>query len=100
MANSVNIEVYKNGEHRTTPYLIHFPAQSLDCMACVIEKIALRMSFGIGYPEYLYHLGGERVLDPKELVKHGSCVVASNLDKDFHDVPYSRDEPPGEFVNP
>jgi hypothetical protein len=98
LADSVNIQVYKNGEHRATPYLIHFPAKSLQCMGCVIEKIAERMSFGIGYPEHLYHLDGKPIEDPEELIKHGSCVVASNLDKYFHDVPYSKYEP-GEFVN-
>jgi hypothetical protein len=88
ICNSINIHVYKNGVYRQTPYLINIPPKKLECMAYVIDAIAERVSFKVGYPEYLYNMDGTQVLSPDELVNYGCYVVATNLDKYFEDVPY------------
>lgn len=92
--SSRNIHVYVNGEHTHEPHLIHIPLHKLDSMEHILEVISERITFKAGYPAHLYDLDGREIRRPAELENHCHLVVASNLDKHFHDVPYLPVEKP------
>ncbi|CAG7824969.1 unnamed protein product [Allacma fusca] len=94
ICHAVNIYVYKNGEEGQTPVLIHIPPSKKKNMRCVMSVIQERICYPIGYAKYLYRMNGKKITTPCELEMYNNYVVASNYDKCFKCVCYSRRKSP------
>jgi len=84
---SRDIYVYKNGEYEHEPHRIHVRFDKLDSMEHALKVISERIPFQAGYVAHLYDLDGREIQRPHDLENYCRYVAASNLDRNFRDVP-------------
>ncbi|CAL8095089.1 unnamed protein product [Orchesella dallaii] len=97
--NSITINVFKNGENRETPTMIHiskFHMCSMDDIMRVIDKF---VRFPVGYAYALYTLLGDLVEDPMELEPYETYIVVNNCKKKFVHMEYGCKKPTAIYMN-
>jgi hypothetical protein len=90
ICNAANIYVYRNGVEGEDPALVHIPPAHKESMKSVLVVVGERVKFPIGFASTLYNMTGQKIRHPGELEWYHNYVVASNYDKGFKCVDYSK----------
>lgn len=91
--NAMTISVFRNGDYRSTPTMIHFSKFNVCSMEEIMKIIDQFIRFPVGYAYALYTLLGDLIDDPADLEPYEMYVVVNNCKKQFIPLEYGSKTP-------
>ncbi len=91
--NAMTINVFRNGDYRSTPTMIHFSKFNVCSMEEIMKIIDNFIRFPVGYAYALYTLLGDLIDDPADLEPYEMYVVVNNCKKQFIPLEYGSKTP-------
>lgn len=91
--NALTIHLFRNGDYRITPTMVHIPKIGMRSMDDIMQLIDKFVRFPVGYAYALYSLMGDVVEDPKDLEPYETYVVVNNCKRNFIPMEYGRKKP-------
>lgn len=91
--NAMTINVFRNGDYRSTPTMIHFSKANICSMEEIMKIIDNFIRFPVGYAYALYTLLGDLIEDPADLEPYEMYVVVNNCKKEFIPLEYGSKTP-------
>lgn len=86
--NAITINVFRNGDYRITPTMVHIPKFHMRSMEDIMKIVDKSVRFPVGYAYALYTLLGDIVEDPKDLQPYEMYVVVNNCKREFIQMEY------------